>query len=74
MTYIKAAVMMAKRPDFQLYLMIRTTRLVTDEAEALKAIRLLIDIRSRKELIKGAPPAARWGELIKQFNEWKKER
>lgn len=71
-TYIKAAVMMAKREEFQLYLSHATCRIVSDEHEALKAIRLLTGIRSRTELIAGTVPAAHWEQLIAHFNEWKK--
>lgn len=72
-TYIKAAVMMAKREEFQLYLSRCTCRIVADESDALKAIRLLTGIRSRTELAVGTEPAGHWEALITEFNEWKNQ-
>lgn len=67
--YIVACVMMCKRHDFQLYLSKRCIRLVTDEAEALKAVRLLTGIRSRRELNTNPNAAMEWQRLISNFNK-----
>ncbi|AWH14578.1 hypothetical protein [Aeromonas phage 85AhydR10PP] len=70
MSYIKACVLICKRKPFQLYLMHRTCRLVTTEEEALKAVRLLTGIRSRKELTRCPNAAMEWQALITDFNKW----
>lgn len=62
--------MLCKSPPFQRYLMSRAGRLVTTEEEALKVVRLLTGIRSRKELIKGTEPAMAWQRLTADFNKW----
>lgn len=72
LTYIKACVMTCKRPLFWRYLMYRTCRLITTEGEALKAVRMLIDIRSRTELVEGTRAAMDWRYLIQDFNNWNK--
>ncbi|APU00891.1 hypothetical protein [Aeromonas phage 59.1] len=62
--------LMCKRPEFQLYLSIRAGRVVTSEDDALKVVRLLTGIRSRKELIIDSDAAMQWQELITNFNKW----
>ncbi len=69
-TYVVACVLMCKRPEFQLYLSIRAGRVVTNEDDALKVVRLLTGIRSRKELIIDSGAAMQWQELITNFNKW----
>lgn len=69
-TYVVACVLMCKRPEFQLYLSIRAGRVVTNEDDALKVVRLLTGIRSRKELIIDSDAAMQWQELITNFNKW----
>ncbi len=69
-TYVVACVLMCKRPEFQLYLSIRAGRVVTSEDDALKVVRLLTGIRSRKELIIDSDAAMQWQELINNFNKW----
>ncbi|APU00804.1 hypothetical protein [Aeromonas phage Asp37] len=70
MSYIKACVITCKRPLFQRYLMERAGRLVTNEEEALKVVRLLTGIRSRKELTRCPNAAMEWQNLITDFNKW----
>lgn len=70
MSYIKACVITCKRPLFWRYLMHRTVRLVLDEDDALKAVRLLTGIRSRKELTRCPSAAMEWQRLITDFNKW----
>lgn len=67
-TYIKACVLMCKRDAFQLYLSQATCRIVSNEEEALKAVRLLTGIRSRTELIEGSDAGEFWKALITDFN------
>lgn len=73
-SYIKACVLTCKRPLFWRYLMERACRLVTNEGEALKVVRMLCGFRSRRELIQGTEPAKNWETLISRFNEWNKNR
>lgn len=70
MNYIKACVVTCKRPLFWQYLTVRTCRLVGSEEEALKAVRLLTGIRSRKELTTCPSAAMEWQQLITDFNKW----
>ncbi|ANZ52264.1 hypothetical protein Ahp2_82 [Aeromonas phage Ahp2] len=64
---------MCKKPAFQQYLMRRCGRLVTNEEEALKAVRLLTGIRSRTELRDNPDAAMNWQHLTAQFNQWNQQ-
>lgn len=68
--YIVGCVLMCKKPAFQQYLMRRAQRLVTNEEEALKAVRLLTGITSRKELTTNPEAAQEWQRLTSDFNKW----
>lgn len=48
----------------------RVGRLVTNEEEALKAVRLLTGITSRKELTTNPEAAIEWQNLTADFNKW----
>lgn len=68
-TYIKACVLMCKRPAFWLFLSKASARLVTSEDDALRVVRLLVGIRSRRELVKGSRAGESWKTLITDFNK-----
>ncbi|MGL4504948.1 MAG: hypothetical protein ACRCUF_04355 [Aeromonas sobria] len=68
--YLVGCVLICKRPDFWQYLMRRSCRLVASEDEALKVVRILTGIRSRKELVTDPNAAIEWQNLITDFNKW----
>ncbi|MGL4755349.1 MAG: hypothetical protein ACRCXB_23560 [Aeromonadaceae bacterium] len=46
---------------------------MTDEEEALKVVRLLTGITSRKELRDNPDAAMQWQHLTAQFNKWNQQ-